>query len=172
MSFKSKERETEYAREWREKNRDKVKQMRHELYLRTKERQNAQSKKWRAEHPREWRKYYRQWLANLSPEKKAEYAEKQKRYRHAHPEIYRNAARKYQENKPRQYWSNQLINAAVHLGILTRPDHCSQCGSRKRIQAHHPDYSKPLEVVWLCATCHGKVHRSSMHSTEPQPGGK
>jgi len=26
------------------------------------------------------------------------------------------------------------------------------------IQAHHPDYSKPLEVIYLCVYCHHKLH--------------
>ena len=26
-------------------------------------------------------------------------------------------------------------------------------------EKHHPDYDKPLEVVWLCRTHHGVVHR-------------
>lgn len=35
---------------------------------------------------------------------------------------------------------------------------CQRCGE-KRSEAHHPDYSKPLEVVWLCHPCHMKEHR-------------
>ena len=29
-----------------------------------------------------------------------------------------------------------------------------------RCQAHHDDYSKPLEVRWLCVTCHAAHHVS------------
>jgi hypothetical protein len=26
------------------------------------------------------------------------------------------------------------------------------------VHGHHPDYSKRLEVVWLCSVCHAAVH--------------
>jgi hypothetical protein len=35
---------------------------------------------------------------------------------------------------------------------------CESCG-RQPAQAHHDDYSKPLEVRWLCSACHGVEHR-------------
>ena len=32
------------------------------------------------------------------------------------------------------------------------------CGSNKNIQGHHPDYDKPLDVIWLCPPCHRLEH--------------
>lgn len=51
--------------------------------------------------------------------------------------------------------------ARVLRGTVIRPGACSRCGlSDRRIEAHHPDYSKPFEVVWLCSRCHGAEHAS------------
>ena len=37
---------------------------------------------------------------------------------------------------------------------------CQRCGKvPKLLHRHHPDYSKPLEILWLCPACHGLVHR-------------
>jgi len=43
---------------------------------------------------------------------------------------------------------------------------CKVCGEVKT-QAHHEDYSKPLEVVWLCAACHKKRHQELLGNPEP-----
>lgn len=34
-----------------------------------------------------------------------------------------------------------------------------RCGTDKNVHGHHHDYSKPLDVEWLCSTCHGIEHR-------------
>ena len=46
-------------------------------------------------------------------------------------------------------------NRAIRSGKLI-PQPCA-CGNPKS-QAHHEDYSKPLDVMWLCASCHQKRH--------------
>lgn len=46
---------------------------------------------------------------------------------------------------------------AMRHGVLFRKP-CDDCGNVKS-EAHHPDYSKPLEVDWLCRRCHMKRHR-------------
>lgn len=52
----------------------------------------------------------------------------------------------------------RIVNAARRNGTFPqRPGACEQCGSC--VQGHHPDYHKPLDVQWLCRSCHGKVHR-------------
>lgn len=37
---------------------------------------------------------------------------------------------------------------------------CAVCGQR-RVEAHHADYNKPLEVVWLCREHHQALHNDS-----------
>lgn len=49
-----------------------------------------------------------------------------------------------------------LLNNALKSGRLTRQP-CEVCGAAPA-EGHHPDYSKPLEVRWLCRDCHKKLH--------------
>lgn len=54
---------------------------------------------------------------------------------------------------------NKIVDNAIRRGALTRLP-CQICGA-SRVHAHHPDYSKPLEVVWLCPVHHGEQHRKA-----------
>ena len=56
----------------------------------------------------------------------------------------------------------QMVSAALVRGDLIRPSCCSLCKmERRKIQAHHIDYGKPFDVIWVCTKCHGKAHESS-----------
>ena len=46
---------------------------------------------------------------------------------------------------------------AVAAGKLQKL-HCEVCGHEDS-EAHHPDYSSPLSVVWLCRPHHKEVHQ-------------
>lgn len=52
--------------------------------------------------------------------------------------------------------ARKALNHAVAAGRVV-PQPCETC-TAPRAQAHHDDYSQPLQVRWLCAGCHSKLH--------------
>ncbi len=50
--------------------------------------------------------------------------------------------------------ARRAVERAVRSGKLIRPMFCQLCLGIGRIEAHHEDYTKQLEVVWLCSPCH------------------
>jgi hypothetical protein len=47
----------------------------------------------------------------------------------------------------------------LKIGRMERPLACQDCGREGRIEGHHHDYSKPLDVEWLCPGCHKNKHK-------------
>jgi hypothetical protein len=64
---------------------------------------------------------------------------------------------KYSEEEKRIIIAaRRTVNNAIRDGRITRQNcHCGQFG-----EAHHPDYTKPLEVIWLCRKHHEDLHRN------------
>ncbi len=48
------------------------------------------------------------------------------------------------------------LNNAIRDGRLTKQP-CHICGELE-VEGHHPDYSAPLDVVWLCTKHHAQLH--------------
>lgn len=57
--------------------------------------------------------------------------------------------------------AREAIAYAVLIGELIKPDACQECHTVGLVHGHHCDYNKPLDVMWLCPTCHGKWHRNN-----------
>ena len=69
--------------------------------------------------------------------------------------------RRYRENNKEKYNCHKKIGAALLSGKIIRPTKCSLCFCESEIiHGHHDDYSKPMEVIWICPRCHGKLHRT------------
>lgn len=82
-------------------------------------------------------------------------------YRKKYPkrEKAKEMARLYKKNNPKIVESYLIMAKAFRSGKLIRANNCSLCGTLCRTDAHHEDYNKPLEVIFLCRRCHNKLHR-------------
>jgi hypothetical protein len=59
------------------------------------------------------------------------------------------------ERTQMMYHAHYAIRMALRRGDLVRPERCeNDCGSTVSPQAAHYDYSRPLDVRWLCPPCH------------------
>ena len=81
--------------------------------------------------------------------------EKSKRYRELGIISKNNAQKKWALNNPEKKQAHRRLQSALKLGKLHRHP-CFICGNKA--QAHHDDYSKPLDVVWVCSKHHGELH--------------
>lgn len=60
---------------------------------------------------------------------------------------------------PDRYAAHAAVSNAIRDGVLKKPSQCSRCASTKHIHGHHEDYSRPLDVIWLCPRCHRIAHQ-------------
>lgn len=54
--------------------------------------------------------------------------------------------------------AHSAVHHALRTGALIRPNACGRCQAPCTPHAHHADYSKKLEVTWLCRQCHILEH--------------
>lgn len=60
------------------------------------------------------------------------------------------------KNNKEKYIAHTAVGNALRDGRIIKKE-CRKCGELKT-EAHHPDYSKPLEVIWLCPKHHKQLH--------------
>jgi hypothetical protein len=74
--------------------------------------------------------------------------------------------KKYSNHPSKRAWDkankakkavHKIVESALLRGDLVRQP-CCRCGSTDS-HAHHDDYDKPLEVMWLCPLHHKERHR-------------
>jgi hypothetical protein len=54
--------------------------------------------------------------------------------------------------------ARSISSAAILMGKIKKHDDCYLCGTTENVIAHHPDYELPLLVIWLCRSCHMRIH--------------
>jgi hypothetical protein len=73
------------------------------------------------------------------------------------------ALKKYRENYHQRYATHIIFCNAVRDGKVEKLP-CLICGNEA--EGHHPDYSKPLDVIWLCNKHHREAHNLTKNLKE------
>ena len=92
--------------------------------------------------------------ANYRANKK--YYQEYDRRRNSTPERKQASNVRHREIKPEKRLAYRKVLRAIASGELVRQP-CEICGAEK-VQAHHEDYSRPLDVIWLCSLHHHWIH--------------
>lgn len=98
-----------------------------------------------------------------------------KEYRENNPEACLTTRLKACKKNPTGVNARRCVEYALAAGRLKRPRTCSGCGcddKDHRIEAHHSDYSKPLNVIWLCTPCHRQMDARRRMREGKEPYGK
>lgn len=70
----------------------------------------------------------------------------------------RRANEKQMRLHPIKRGARVMVGNAVRDGRLRKPKRCEGCKKERRLHGHHDDYARPLDVRWLCTTCHRAWH--------------
>lgn len=120
-------------------------------------------RKWESENPEKMKaKRRRSWMRHRS-----ENILKLRKYREIHgikrSTNYREAARLWNLNNPEKVAAKRSVAKAIKEGRLRRPQKCSKCGVKCKPVGHHADYTRHLDVEWVCVSCHRDIHYHLAH---------
>ena len=113
--------------------------------------------------------YIRKWQSE-NPERIKEYRDRRKEKQAIYyAKWYKSHGRKRSENygdivilwknkNPEKLKAINMVNNAIKGGTLNRPDKCLICGNKKKVIGHHENYDLSLVVLWVCHSCHKKIH--------------
>lgn len=105
--------------------------------------------------------YYREFDRKRANDPNRVLARKEYRKTEAGKAAVRRATLAYHKRYPAKRFAHNVVNAAIRDGKLIKPEACESCGSNKKIEAHHCDYTKPYDVNWLCESCHKEWHKNN-----------
>ncbi len=69
-----------------------------------------------------------------------------------------NYTKNYRAKNLEKYKAHQAVNSALKSGKLKKQN-CTICGTWEKLESHHEDYSKPLDIIWFCSEHHKARHK-------------
>ena len=76
-------------------------------------------------------------------------------------EAKKTAFKNYKKKFPLKYAAHVVLGNAIRDEKIFKQTICSECKSDYKIEGHHDDYTKPLDVRWLCQKCHHLWHKNN-----------
>ena len=126
------------------------------------ERARANGRKWNREHPEKrafnQREYRQRHKERMKEKNKVAYKN--------HIDKYKKDTADYRKKYPERERAHNILKSALRVGRVIKPTSCSKCGEPGYMHGHHADYSKPLQVEWLCSYCHARLHKLKYPAAE------
>ncbi len=115
-------------------------------------------------YSRAWQKahaeYAREWHRNRR--KNPELAKQDRAKRRARDRKNRDKRTAYKRahnlRHPDRAKARNRITSLLSMGKITKPTACEKCNKTRPVECHHPDYSEPLNIIWVCKPCHLLAH--------------
>jgi len=152
------ERKKEYMKQWRKNNPDKIRAHNRKSYETNRGTIEKCKARWKAAHPQRHKQIQKEWYER----NRAMCIEKAKEWATDHPEQCQEYTKNWKKDNPQKARAHKIINDAVYRKKINKPQHCQMCGQvtpRHLLNGHHEDYSKPMDVKWLCHQCHVNIHQ-------------
>lgn len=130
----------------------------------------TKDKIWRKEYRKkpEYKKYAKEYEQYYTKIGKGKEAQAKYRKTEKYKTTYKIKRKEYlQSERGKAYirkWNKERVSSGrgkvygLVNYIKPKKKPCKICNTTKRLHAHHPDYSKPLDIIWLCALHHKQVH--------------
>jgi hypothetical protein len=119
------------------------------------EKRKAVNRRYRKTHKKQCSLWTMKWM-----KENRERVKKTVRARYNTPEgkaIRQASSRRYAEKNRIKRLAKDTVHNAIRAGKLNKMP-CAICGIKKA-EGHHPDYTKPLKVIWLCKEHHTEIHK-------------
>jgi hypothetical protein len=129
----------EYIKQWYRNNKPRVQTYMREYYQRNKNKLLGRALNYRSK---------------LDKEKQQKYM---KKYYKKNRERFNEKSFEYYHTKPKtkmKYRARELAQKKYPILSI-----CQVCGEAPAMNRHHPNYKKPLKVIFCCRRCHKKIHR-------------
>jgi hypothetical protein len=148
----------QYHKEYYQKHKDRLNIKNKEWAIKNAEKLKAYQKEYREKHKEKSKVYLKQYRED----NREKLLELNRHFREAKPEAMK-LYRKKSFEKNRHKYDLQIYARGVSKVLFPQLSPCEVCGTTENIHRHHPDYTRPEIINFLCRKHHNELHRKNQH---------